>query len=107
MAVAVDQLPHSETIMKMQKLKGYIFNTFMAPSTLFVSAMFWIIYFIDRELVYPFECDNVFPSWLNHCTHTNIVGVVMVEYLLGKSALPSFKEALIGLSIFSVAYDFV
>jgi len=28
--------------------------------------MFWMIYAVDRELVYPKILDKIIPSWLNH-----------------------------------------
>lgn len=32
----------------------------------FVVMTFWILYAVDRELVYPKHLDNIIPSWLNH-----------------------------------------
>lgn len=28
--------------------------------------MFWLIYAVDRELVYPKQLDAIIPMWLNH-----------------------------------------
>lgn len=38
----------------------------------FVCLVFWMIYAVDRELVYPKVLDKFIPVWLNHvmvCIH--------------------------------------
>lgn len=36
----------------------------------FVSFIFWALYAVDRELIFPASVDEWFPSWLNHIMHT-------------------------------------
>ena len=40
----------------------------MFPSVCFqfVVATFWVLYAVDRELVYPKALDAIIPTWLNH-----------------------------------------
>ncbi|GBP63927.1 Androgen-dependent TFPI-regulating protein [Eumeta japonica] len=50
--------------------------------------MFWCLYWIDRELVFPAVCDADVPAWMVHCTHTNILFVVASEALLQSRSGP-------------------
>ncbi|XP_059177853.1 androgen-dependent TFPI-regulating protein-like, partial [Physella acuta] len=39
---------------------------FLTVWNIFVVLLFWGLYSIDRELVYPKALDDIIPSWLNH-----------------------------------------
>jgi hypothetical protein len=54
--------------------------------------MFWSIYAIDRELVFPKIYDVVVPWWFNHCVHTNVAIVVLIETLLTPRRYPTSKS---------------
>lgn len=88
-------------------LKGYIFASLMLPCTLFVSAMFWCVYFINREWVLPEAADPIVPSLLNHSVHTFILIPIIMEILTSNHRLPKFKSAFIGLSILFIVYKFM
>jgi len=90
---------------KLLVLKGYIFTTFMFPCTLFVAAMFWGVYSINREWVLPAAVDAFVPEWLNHSMHTLILVPAIMEILITNHLLPSFKSAFIGLSVLLLIYD--
>jgi hypothetical protein len=40
---------------------------------MFVATMFWAIYSIDRELVFPVSLDKYFPVYVNHILHTTVL----------------------------------
>lgn len=44
--------------------------SFCFSSFQFVSFIFWVLYAVDRELIFPASLDEWFPSWLNHIMHT-------------------------------------
>ncbi|XP_045782303.1 androgen-dependent TFPI-regulating protein-like isoform X1 [Maniola jurtina] len=67
---------------KIKYWRDVIFCGMVLPFTLFVTGMFWTVYAIDRELVFPKIYDEVVPWWFNHCVHTNITVVLVVETLL-------------------------
>ncbi|KAJ8966772.1 hypothetical protein NQ314_003321 [Rhamnusium bicolor] len=90
---------------KIMLYKGYIFTSLVFPCSLFVSAMFWSVYSIDRELVFPEVLDEHVPDWLNHSLHTNIVVFLVIEVLIVNQLLPTFKSAFIGLTILSGIYQ--
>lgn len=98
-------LKHNTTIEhKLQQWKSYIFIAIVFPFTVYVTMMFWTLYMINREWVLPEASDIVFPSWYNHCVHTNIFVFLVVETLLTKQRLPSFKSAFSGLSFALAIY---
>lgn len=70
--------------------------------------MFWCVYAIDRELVFPQVYDEVVPWWFNHCVHTNITIVLLIETLLQSRRKPTdVKMELILYWIVAVAYAIV
>uniref|UniRef100_A0A1A9WK81 Androgen-induced 1 n=1 Tax=Glossina brevipalpis TaxID=37001 RepID=A0A1A9WK81_9MUSC len=87
-----------------RKLKDYMMATFAFPLALNVGITFWSIYAIDRELILPKVLDAVFPSWLNHIMHTNIVVFMILEIFTSFRAYPKRGDGMMGLSIFLLAY---
>lgn len=94
-----------ETASKIYSWKGYWFTTFIFPFSLMVSLMFWGLYNINRDFVLPEACDEIFPKWLNHSVHTNILLLPVVELMTARQRLPSFKNAFYGISLLLVVYD--
>ena len=70
----------------------------------FVAVMFWGIYAIDRELIYPAYMDNTIPFVLNHCWHTFIVVCVLIELVFVFHPLPSNWTAALITFGYSFAY---
>ncbi|XP_032525436.1 androgen-dependent TFPI-regulating protein-like isoform X3 [Danaus plexippus] len=72
--------------------RDVIFKGMVVPFTLFVTSMFWCVYAIDRELVFPQVYDAVVPWWFNHCVHTNITIVIAIETILQARRKPTDKK---------------
>ncbi|CRL01466.1 CLUMA_CG014278, isoform B [Clunio marinus] len=87
-----------------RKLKDYFFSSFAFPLALDVSILFWSLYAIDRQTVFPKEVDSFFPSWLNHILHTNIAIFIIIELIAFHREYPTRKEGISGLLIFLFAY---
>ncbi|XP_013177351.1 PREDICTED: androgen-dependent TFPI-regulating protein-like isoform X3 [Papilio xuthus] len=88
--------------------RDVVFSGLVVPFTLFVSSMFWCVYAVDRELVFPRAYDDVVPWWFNHCVHTNISVVVLIETLLQARRRPrDFKTEIIAVTVVDVAYAIV
>lgn len=66
--------------------------------------MFWLLYAIDRELVFPKSLDAFFPWWLNNFVHTNIMAFVLLEMVLLHHNYPCRKAGLTGISLFLAVY---
>ncbi|XP_032591868.1 androgen-induced gene 1 protein isoform X3 [Drosophila grimshawi] len=87
-----------------RKFKDWLLTTLAFPVALNVGITFWTLYAIDRELVFPKVLDAVFPSWLNHVLHTNIVVFIVLEMFTSYRAYPKRSKGLTGLSIFMGGY---
>lgn len=87
-----------------RKLKDYLMAALAFPIALNVGITFWSLYAIDRELVFPRILDTVFPSWLNHIMHTNIVVFIILEMFTSFRAYPPRSKGITGLSVFMISY---
>ncbi|KAL4710355.1 hypothetical protein ACJJTC_003752 [Scirpophaga incertulas] len=88
--------------------RDVFYNALVMPFSLFISAMFWCIFWVDRELVFPAAYDVIIPWWFNHCVHTNITIIVLVEILFIARRQPTNKKLeLIIHSIVSFGYAIV
>ncbi|EDW76138.1 uncharacterized protein Dwil_GK14825, isoform A [Drosophila willistoni] len=87
-----------------RRFKDWLLATLAFPVALNVGVTFWTLYAIDRELVFPKILDPVFPSWLNHVLHTNIVVFIVLELFTSYRAYPKRSTGLTGLAIFMGSY---
>jgi len=92
---------HSPVI---RRIRDYIFTTFTFPLGMNVTILFWGLYAIDRELVFPRVMDPIYPWWLNHILHTNVFVFMAVEMFILYHHSSNRKAEMAGLSIFIVAY---
>ncbi|KAM7097824.1 androgen-dependent TFPI-regulating protein isoform 1-T1 [Molossus nigricans] len=74
--------------------RDLLFTALAFPISTFVFLLFWILFFYNRELVYPKLIDDVFPHWLNHAMHTFILPPVLVEFILRPHRYPGKKKGL-------------
>ncbi|XP_036206342.1 androgen-dependent TFPI-regulating protein isoform X2 [Myotis myotis] len=84
--------------------RDLLFTTLAFPISTFVFLSFWLLFFYDRELVYPKAVDGIFPVWLNHAMHTFILPFSLVEVILRPHCYPLKKNGLTLLAAASLAY---
>ena len=87
-----------------RRARGYIYASFAFPLAMNVTTVFWGLYSIDRELVFPSVMDLIYPSWLNHILHTNVFIFIVIELFIYQPQYPARKVGLIGLAVFSIGY---
>ncbi|XP_063365257.1 androgen-induced gene 1 protein-like [Cydia amplana] len=87
-----------------RRIKDTLFSTLAFPVAMFVGITFWGIYAIDRELILPQRLDAIFPSWLNHVMHTNIVAFTLIELLASFRMYPSRSHGISLLTAFMLCY---
>ena len=63
----------------LQRARDFFFSTLSFPIGIFVAAMFWSLWFIDRELVMPKIYDEFIPVYVNHMLHTTCIPVCLFE----------------------------
>ncbi|KAG6444317.1 hypothetical protein O3G_MSEX003365 [Manduca sexta] len=79
----------TELAKKLKYYRDVLFCGLVLPMTMFISTMFWTVFLIDRELVFPEVYDKIVPWWFNHCVHTNIAIVVLLETLIQSRRYPT------------------
>lgn len=87
-----------------RRIRDYIFGSIAFPLAFDVGGMFWLLYAIDRELVYPKGLDAFFPWWLNQVIHTNIMAFIVMEMLLLHHKYWCRKGNLAGIGVYMLAY---
>ncbi|XP_063243481.1 androgen-dependent TFPI-regulating protein-like [Bacillus rossius redtenbacheri] len=88
------------------RLADLVFWALVFPGTIFVGSVFWTLYTLDRELVYPTPIDAVLPRWLNHAMHTDIAAVLAAG-MCRPRAPPPRPLALAALLAYIACYDCV
>ncbi|XP_078665894.1 androgen-induced gene 1 protein-like isoform X2 [Branchiostoma floridae x Branchiostoma belcheri] len=88
----------------LQRVQDYLFAVLLFPMAMTVQCLFWAIYAIDRELVYPSKLDAIIPTWLNHVWHTSTVPVLLLEMYVVRRHYPARTAALPGTVFFGAAY---
>lgn len=73
----------------------------------FVCITFWLMFTIDREMVYPKIIDTYIPFWQNHGMHTTILPLVLLELFTTRHKFPSISTSLTILVAFGSLYTFV
>jgi FAR-17a/AIG1-like protein len=87
-----------------RKVKDYIFSSLAFPLSFDVAVMFWSLFFFNRETVAPKVWDEIFPVWLNHFIHTDIVLFISIELIVLHRNYPKKKPSLIGLLFLMFCY---
>lgn len=87
-----------------RKVRDYIFGSLAIPLTVAVFGLFWILFIIKRELIFPPALDAFFPWWLNHFMHTNIAPFMLIEMIVLYHKYPSLKAGLAGITAFMCGY---
>nr|AEE63176.1 unknown [Dendroctonus ponderosae] len=64
-----------------EKIRLSIFPSLVFPSGLIVACIFWGIWHIDRELIFPKTIDEFYPPWMNHALHTFIIFPLIIEVI--------------------------
>ncbi|KAI8776401.1 androgen-induced gene 1 protein-like [Biomphalaria glabrata] len=49
------------------------------PVGMFVVVTFWVLYLVDRELVYPESLDKIIPPVINHILHTTVLPFILLD----------------------------
>ncbi|XP_043205898.1 androgen-induced gene 1 protein-like isoform X2 [Amphibalanus amphitrite] len=69
-------------VTKLQKIRDVFFTSIALPVGMLVSIMFWGVFVVDRELVFPAILDAHYPALLNHGVHTMPLLIGLLEVAL-------------------------
>jgi len=73
---------------KLKRIKDVVFASAAFPIGVFVAVIFWGLYALDRELIFPQKLDGHFPDWLNHLMHTTVLPLQLGELYLASHVYP-------------------
>ena len=80
-------LAHLTRYMRLRKLCEFLFTSIVFPLGSLITAIFWLIYAVDRELIYPEIMDRYIPELMNHISHTFILLFIMLDM----AVVPHFR----------------
>jgi len=86
------------------KTRDIIFASAAFPIGMFVGIVFWTLWAINRDLIFPVALDEYFPSWLNHLMHTTVIPLQLGEMLLTRHVYPSRKVGVAITAALTLAY---
>ncbi|XP_037297594.1 androgen-induced gene 1 protein [Manduca sexta] len=86
-----------------RKVKDVLFSLAF-PVALYVSSVFWSIYGIHKDLIFPDDIERLFPQWINHAMHTLIVPFIMIELLFTRRNYPTRNVGITVALIFNLMY---
>ena len=84
-------LPRSKLTATLHKTRDFIFSTLAFPLGLFTTISFWLIYSVNRNLIWPVFLDQFYPLWVNHLVHTSCLISQIIEMLTVYHIYPSTK----------------
>lgn len=71
------------------KVKDIMFASAAFPIGIFVAVIFWGLWAVDRELIFPKKLDGFIPAWLNHFMHTTVLPLQLYELTFSSHKYPS------------------
>ena len=76
-------------VKSLRGVRDVMFASAAFPIGMFVGIVFWGLWAVDRELIFPKVLDQYFPAILNHCMHTTVFPLLLGQILLVKHNFPS------------------
>jgi len=89
----------------LQRACSYLFTTLVFPTAVMITLVFWFIYNIDNNLIYPDLFVRLVPSYVNHFWHSAILLWVLLEVYFVRHHFPSNTTAVITLLSFCLSYN--
>lgn len=66
--------------------------------------MFWALFAVNRELIFPKHVEKFLPGWLNHSLHTAIFVYAVLELVTSYHKPSSKKAHLLGVTVVFGSY---
>ncbi|XP_019856443.1 PREDICTED: androgen-dependent TFPI-regulating protein-like [Amphimedon queenslandica] len=83
---------------------SWFFTTTIWPLAWVVTIFFWVLYAMDRQLIYPKVMDEYFPVAINMCWHVVLFPVVLLEVAIVQHRYPSHLVSAITLFLIGGSY---
>ena len=72
----------------LRSVTKFLFNSLILPLSMIVTTMFWILYSIDRDLIFPKFYDEIYPWWVNHALHSFCALISLTELMMFPFPVP-------------------
>merc|ERR1712241_267698 len=89
---------------RLHGVRDLVFASAAFPIGMFVGIIFWSIWAVDRELIFPKVLDQYFPAILNHLMHTTVIPLQLGQLLLVKHNFPSRSKGFTITAILCLGY---
>ena len=89
---------------RLQKCRDFLFAAVAFPIGIFVPVMFWTLFNIDRNLIFPPLMDKFFPPITNHMKHTTPLPSQILELLLIYHIYPKRLSGILTNVLFCLTY---
>lgn len=105
----LNDLIGSETVVpnrrsSLQKLRDGMLATLVVPLGVFIPLIFWGLYAVDRDLIFPASMDAWFPAWLNHLMHTLPLVASLIEVVIVNHVYPRGRNLYIPIILAAAFY---
>ncbi|KAG0710304.1 Androgen-induced 1 protein [Chionoecetes opilio] len=88
----------------LQKVRDGVVATVVVPLGVFVPLVFWGLYAVDRNLIFPASMDAWFPTWLNHLMHTLPLFAALLEIVTVNHVYPRGRNLYFPIVVISAIY---
>ncbi|XP_071804633.1 androgen-induced gene 1 protein-like isoform X3 [Asterias amurensis] len=95
---------HSPITRKIASFRDWFLAAVAFPIGTLVVVVFWAIWAIDRELIFPKFLDQFFPAWLNHVMHTFVLPILLLDMYMIRHRYPSKTTGILGLAFVALSY---
>ncbi|XP_038051419.1 androgen-induced gene 1 protein-like isoform X4 [Patiria miniata] len=95
---------HSPLTRKIAAFRDWFLAAVAFPIGTLVVTVFWGLWAIDRELIFPKILDEFFPAWLNHVMHTTVLPILLLDMFLVRHRYPSKLTGILGLAVVALSY---
>lgn len=106
--ILIDKKAKPDLQIHLRNILRYANLSIITPVALYIIMIFWMIYTIDRDLVYPRLADEIISPYLNYSVHLLIIILPAMELFYQKSMeIPAFKIIIVCAVVFESIYFYV
>ncbi len=90
---------------RLKSARDFTFATLSFPIGVFVCVVFWALFAIDRELIFPKRFDAFIPAFENHVLHTTVLALQPLAMAITRHEYPkTLKRGVGATAAFCFAY---
>ncbi|XP_075211132.1 androgen-dependent TFPI-regulating protein-like isoform X2 [Lycorma delicatula] len=87
-----------------RNIMSYIFTQIITPTTTLVNVIFWLLYFINPDLIIAKQINDRLPTWINCSLHFYTSITVFIEMLFYFHSFRTLRQALPVITVYYLIY---